>query len=96
MKLKCIGGPCDGQSQWIEFDPRIGDHIRVMKPLKFKVSDDIPTSYEEITKVVVANYYLYMVDCLKYSHKQNDISEIWFLRSENLTTFDAIQLQFLK
>lgn len=97
MKLKCIGGQCDGQHQWIDRAYlKIGDVVQVIEPFQIKIEDFKPSLYEEMTKSIVQKYHNYIIDCLKYANKQGDKSEIWFLRPQNLTTFDAMQLQFLK
>ncbi len=97
MKLKCIGGKCDGQLEWVDYDRlKIGDAVRVNEPTVFKIEDGIPSTYEELVQKVVIKQHIYMIDCLKYSHVKDDVSSIWFLRPPNLTTFDAIQFQFLK
>ncbi len=96
MKLKCIGGSCDGQSLWVDHDYLvIGDRKPVIKHQYSRFEDFNPS--EPIPKTIEYNVEYYQIDCLKYSYsKDKEPNEIWFLRPPNLTTFDAIQFQFLK
>lgn len=100
MKLKCIGGRCDG----ISVD--IPDHARYREGDSIRVPD-YPTSINEVdfsfnpsSKVVVDNF-IYVIDVFRMTTPGGgnagfNKSEIWFLRPQNLTTFDAIQFQFMK
>lgn len=32
MNLKCVGGPCDGQTEFVNDDYRYGDQVRIAGP----------------------------------------------------------------
>ena len=97
MRLKCIGGICDGITWDIDNYYKQGDCVRVGKYPKLIaeiIENFDPNKSPEFMKI---DYHIYIVDVLKYDNgKQREPDEIWFLRPTNFTTFDAIQFQFLK
>lgn len=94
MKLKCVGGACDGKVVPVHENPRPGDAVRVINYPKF-LSPIEPAKYED-QQFVEMEFHIYAIDCFKWSHSKTDITEIWFLRPKNFTTLDAIQFQFNK
>jgi len=68
MKLKCIGGKCDGK--WIEVNDQYRQHDLVtvpedLKPLEAR--DFERSSYEDLMSPIALNYQLYKIELLKYN-----------------------------
>lgn len=99
MDLKCIGGSCDGQMQLVErYNLVVGNSVRVSR---FVLLSTVIEAYEKYTlpDIVRSPYEFYVVDklsCVNSVNEEQPINEIWFLRPQNLTMFDAVQLQFRK
>lgn len=87
MKLKCIGGVCDGEWQHISHVPKIGDQVRIAAKPKPHLSFT-----KEPMKAVIVDYVIYQIDCFYFS--RNDIR--YFLKPEGWTKKQALEYQFDK
>jgi hypothetical protein len=97
MKLKCIGGDCDGQITYCENYLKIGDLLRVRKPLKFEdgpLFEESVAAFREnrIPDGVVETYYLYRKACFNFS--KDDI--YYFAVDHNWTDKQALIYLFDK
>ena len=98
MQLRCIGGRSDGMIIKIPDHAmyRKGEAIRVPAYQRSLAEVDLRPDVI-MPEIAHADYFVYIVDVLKYNFPgKNNYKEIWFLRPENFTTFDAIQFQFNK
>jgi len=63
MRLKCIGGECDGQL--VEGEYKLHDQVRVAKPMEFKIPDfqeDVKAFREgRVPDHVITQYVMYRV-----------------------------------
>lgn len=90
MKLKCIGGFCDGRLVHVEdYFMREGEYVRVPKPI---LSVRIEASFDEIPEEIEVCYLIYKV--ATFCFKSGDY--YWFLIPENWTNKEAMLHQFAK
>ncbi|MDE2031364.1 MAG: hypothetical protein KGI58_03865 [Patescibacteria group bacterium] len=87
MKLKCIGGECDGKIMNVDYWYRTGDHVRVQK-----VPDYVITDYVEDLKSMTVEFYLYKIACLHFSKDD----KMQFLIPHDWSDKQAILYQFGK
>lgn len=96
MKLKCVGGKCDGMIVDVKDSQyRQGEGVRVPN-FPTRITEDF--DFNNPPEYITGTYEIYIIDVLRYQHGKNkdDCSEIWFLRPTNFTAFDAIRFQFNK
>ena len=94
MNLKCIGGLCDGRTIRVSDDCkyRLGDNIKVQDYV-----DVLAKPIRDMNIEATIEFYIYRIDCLKYrAQGMVDSYELWFLRYDKLTTWEAIQHQLNK
>lgn len=96
MKLKCIGGPNDGEIIDVRNDLKYGDAVQVRTIPNFKVLDYIP-SYEESRDTMVTKIEIYIYEILNWSYdgKKKELP-ILFLRYNKLKLWEAVEHQFQK
>lgn len=91
MKLKCIGGPNDGEWHVVsEF--RMHDIVRILKPFSVKVK--ISEYDSDITKAVDVLYTQYRMDMAGYRTDGSETHEFKYLRWEELSR-DTIMIKLL-
>ena len=73
MKVKCIGGPNDGEWYDIPDNYRLNDQIKIPQKIKYEISDYMPASYEEIRDLITVKLELYILKELRYN--RNGITE---------------------
>lgn len=86
MKLKCIGGNCDGQVIYVDSCYQCGDVIRVPNKFTFSVENTIPQF--EPPPYITNPYSFYKIE--KFSYKNPDW-KVWFLIPEKWNIIDAIR-----
>jgi len=93
MKLKCIGGPNDGEWHDTGIFNRVGDCIRVQQRKDFKEALACnPFDLDEMQKTVVIQFKLYMIDCFHFAKDDRYL----FLRPQEWSSKQAIMHQFDK
>ena len=65
MKVKCIGGPNDGEWIVLSDNHKLHDQIRIAAKVEFKVLDYLP-SIDQIPNIVNQSYNYYILKYLKY------------------------------
>lgn len=96
MRLKCVGGPNDGEIFKVRNDIKYGEAIQIPTKQEFKILDHIP-SYEESMKAMTTTIEIYIYEILKYSYdgKKEELPII-FLRYHKLKLWEAVEHQFTK
>ena len=69
MKVKCIGGPNDGEWHHVPDYNRLNDQVRIPQKVEFKVLDYFPLP-DEISAIVAQRYNFYMLKELYYKNKE--------------------------
>ena len=93
MKLKCIGGVCDGEWHHTPYAPKIGDQVRVSdKPKPYDADVAYFPFSKEAIKAVTIDYIIYQIDCFHFS--KDDV--YYFLKLEGWTNKQVLEHQFDK
>jgi len=69
MKVKCIGGPNDGEWHYIEDYNRLNDMVQIRGKIELSVGNYLPHP-DEIPKIVSQNINLYILKQLHYTNKE--------------------------
>jgi hypothetical protein len=98
MKLKCIGGPCDGDFHSVDNNFRSGDLTRVPAKIEFNIGsfEEELTAFREgrTPKNFSIPYYMYKLSTLHFSDRGNDILK--FLIPVEWSDREAVIYQFGK
>lgn len=98
MRLKCIGGFCDGQSHSVDDNFRTGDLTRVPAQITFELNtfeEDLDAFREGRTsKNFSVPYYIYKLSTLHFANRPNDILK--FLIPAEWSDREAVIYQFGK
>jgi hypothetical protein len=88
MKLKCIGGPNDGE-YWstVSEETQVGEWVQTFKPPE-NIEVNSPS------QIITLDRSLYLVEMIRYHDKQEVISEWLFLRFSSLDR-DQIMIDLL-
>jgi hypothetical protein len=103
LKLKCIGGECDGQIQYVDDRQVFGDQVQVSKPIKFPINLD--NDFQESLSAfrqgrtpdsMVIKYHMYRICAIYGTSIQGDKLTLKYLCPCNWHEWEAIQHQFGK
>lgn len=96
MKLKCIGGECDGKIIEVADYFVRHDSVRVSGSIEFKLDtfeEDLKAFREgRVSKHSIMEYYIYRIEEFHFSEGK----PIKFLIPEKWSVRDAVRYQFLK
>ncbi len=93
MKLKCIGGPCDGQR--IDCPGvKTGDYVRVREQRKYDPEAPIYLDPYKMSEMVTDIVHIYRIDVLAYTHEDKSNSKIYILLFGDMSIWQALEHQF--
>lgn len=81
MKLKCIGGPNNGEYHIVDDLHHVGDAWKVKQKNEYKVSFDMPLP-DEMPEFVTEKYEIYIIDRMSYIKPDRKTFWVQFLRYE--------------
>lgn len=94
--VKCVGGFNDGKLYNVNLDRyKHGEYIAIQKPISVIASiGTLREYYQEAVTCSYSNYRLASISFFNYKYKHKET--LYYLVIEEMTDFEAIELQFTK